>query len=257
MWTRMNNLVAWTGAMLVTAGLATAPVAAASDEAASDEAGGYLDDSQVKVTVTFAKAIADKLPQINQVEQALEKRFREHRYYARSYRQAGVFRNTRVSFSKVRWANELLIPTVEQYTLPNLIAAVTRYELKQAVPDFRGEVRYHIDAIKVANHDVALLRGASSYVIGSVEVRDASGKLVGKADKVTANLVVDYTVDSSYQGPQLAFAETDEHNRLGPTITYFVSRALAKIWPEKADKFQRPIIVRISGPNEQVIFNNN
>ncbi len=252
MWTRVNSLTAWSGAMLVAAGLMAAPAMAQSDETA-----GYLDDSQVKVTVTFAKAIAGKLPQINQVEQALEKRFREHRYYARSYRQAGVFRNTRVSFSKVRWANELLIPTVEQYTLPNLIAAITRYEVKQAVPDFRGEVRYHIDALKVANHDVALLRGASSYVIGSVEVRDAAGKLVGKADKVSANLVVDYTVDSSYQGPHLAFAETDEHNRLGPTVTYFVSQALAKIWPEKADKFQRPIIVRISGPNEQVIFNNN
>ncbi len=252
MWTKMNDLTAWSGAMLVAAGLATAPVMAHPDGTA-----GYLDDSRVTVTVTFDKAIADKLPQINQVEQALEKRFREHRYYARSYRQAGIFRNTRVSFSKVRWANELLIPRVEQYTLPNLIAAVTRYELKQAVPDFRGEVRYHINAIKVANHDVALLRGASSYVIGSVEVRDASGKLVGKADKISANLVVDYTVDSSYEGPQLAFAETDEHNRLGPTVTYFVSRALAKIWPEKADRFRRPIIVRISGPNEQVIFNNN
>ncbi|GIX17948.1 MAG: hypothetical protein KatS3mg119_2134 [Rhodothalassiaceae bacterium] len=251
MRTRSWTLMALGGVLAAGAVLAGWAPAALADEAVN-----YLDDSKVKVVVTFDEPLASKLPQIAQVEQALEERFRKTRHYGRSYREGGVFRNTRVSHANVRWANELLIPEVEQYTLPNLIAAITRYELEQAVPDFRGEVKYHIDTIKVANHDVALLNGASSYVIGSVEVRDANGNLVGKADKVSANLVVDYTVDSSYQGPKLAFAETDEHNRLGPTVTYFVSRALARVWPDREDKFLGPMIVRISGPNEQVLFNN-
>ncbi|RMF16195.1 MAG: hypothetical protein D6757_03155 [Alphaproteobacteria bacterium] len=215
------------------------------------------DTQKVKVEVTYGQPLADKVAAIDAIEQMLEQRFRNNRYYARSYREAGILRNTRTRFAKVKWANELLIPDVKDYTLNHLIAAVTRYELDRALPDFEGTVRYHIKALKVDNHDVALLRGASSYVIGSVEVRDAKGNLVGKADDISANLVVDYTVDNSYSGPKLAFAETDEHNRVGPTVAWSVKKALSKVWPEHKKDFVGPIIVRISGPNEDIAYPNN
>ncbi len=216
----------------------------------------HAEADHVKVEVTYEAPLADKVPVINAVEQMLEQRFRKNRYYARSFREAGIMRGTKSRFAKVKWANELLIKDVKDYTLDNLLAAITRYELKRALPDFSGIVRYHIRSIKVDNHDVALLRGASSYVIGSIVVEDAKGNLVGRADDISANLVVDYTVDNSYSGPKLAFAQTDEHDRVGPTIAWFVKKALSAVWPEHKKDFVGPIIVRIAGPNEEISYPN-
>ncbi len=214
------------------------------------------DEERVKVEVSYDAPLADKVETIDRAEQRLEERFRKNRYYARSFREAGVLRNTKTRFARVRWANEQLIENVEDYTLDNLIAAITRYNLRRALPDFAGTVRYRIRSIKVDNHDVALLRGVSSYVLGSIEVVDAKGSVVGRADDISANLVVDYTVDNAYSGPKLAFAETDEHNRVGPTIAYFVKKALSAVWPDHRKDFVGPIIVRIAGPNEHISYPN-
>lgn len=89
----------------------------------------------------------------------------------------------------------------------------------------------------------------------------AGERLIGKVSDFTldklvkANLVIDTTVSTSHTGPELAFVETDPSKRVGPTLAYFVKRALQQAWPQHEDGFVGPTIVRISGPNERVMNN--
>ena len=203
------------------------------------------------VEINFSDGIADILGRVDRVEQIMEERFRKYRHTQRSHREAGVFRFSKSLTEGTRWANETLIPEVENYTVTNLMTALTAANINRATPDFEGRIVYEIRRFKVENHDVAILNGTNSYMTGRVVALGADGEVI-KAEKVTANLVVDPTVDREYTGPKYAFFQTDPANRVGPTLAYFVERALEKIWPDKKDEIHGPVIIRVSGPQEQV-----
>lgn len=204
------------------------------------------------VEINFREGIADILGRVDHVERVMEERFRKYRHTQRSHREAGVFRFSKSLTEGTRWANETLIPEVENYTVTNLITALTADNINRAAPEFEGRIVYEIDRFKVENHDVAILNGTNSYMTGRVVALGADGEVM-KAEKVTANLVVDPTVDREYTGPKYAFFQTDPANRVGPTVAYFVERALEKIWPDKKDEIHGPVIIRVSGPQEQVL----
>jgi len=204
------------------------------------------------VEIEYDDGIEAILSRVNRVEQIKEERFRKYRHTERTHREAGVFRFSGTLTEGTRWANETLIPELENYTVTNLLRALTVDNLNKAVPDFDGRIVYEIDRFKVANHEVAILSGTSSYMTGRVTLLGPNGA-VRKREKVTANLVVDPTVDRQYTGPKYAFLQTDPEARIGPTVSFFVEQALEQLWPEKEDEIHGPATVIVSGPNERVI----
>jgi len=228
--------------LLAAAVLAAMPAAAQI----APETKGY------SVEVNFREGIANILGRVDRVEQVMEERFRKYRHTQRSHRQAGVFRFSKALTHGTRWANETLIPEVENYTVVNLIAALTADNINRAAPEFEGRIVYEIERFKVENHDVAIMNGTNNYMTGRVVALGADGEVM-KAEEVTANLVVDPSVDREYTGPKYAFFQTDPANRVGPTVAYFVEQALEKIWPDKENEIHGPVIIRVSGPQEQVI----
>ena len=205
------------------------------------------------VEVGFSEALERRMTSINNVEQRLEERFRRNRHDAYSPREAGTQRFAKNRTEGTEWAGERLIGEVSDFTLQNLVKAMLAYNINRAVPDFRGQIEIQVDRLQLSNPPIAFLDSFQSYAIGRIEVTDSDGSVLFD-DKVTANLVVDTTVDTSYDGPELAFVETDPSKRVGPTLAYFVKRALQQAWPEPEDDFVGPTIVRVSGPNERVIL---
>lgn len=206
------------------------------------------------VEVTYGERLSQRLDNIDRVEQTLEERFRKTGTDDAATTKSVVSRFARTRTSQVRWAGERLIPDVEDYGLTSLIAALTVDNLARALPDFDGTIRYEIDRLRVSSHPVAFLSGSHSYVTGRISVLDAAGRVLKSAD-ISANLVVDPSIDLNYQGEKYAFVETDEEDRVGPTLSYFVMRALQSVFPEQKDQIYGPLIIRLSGPNETIIHN--
>lgn len=205
------------------------------------------------VEVTFSDKLQERMASINSLEQRLEERFRENRHYAKSPSGAGSQRFAENRTAGTEWAGERLIVDVSDFTLDNLIKALVAYNVNRAAPDFAGRIEIHIDELKLTNPAIAFLQSFQSYAEGRVKVTDANGNALFDK-KVRTNLVIDSTVDPSYDGAELAFAETDPSQRVGPTIAYFVERALERTWPERNSEFVGPVIIRVSGPNERVVL---
>lgn len=205
------------------------------------------------VEVTFSNGLERRMGSINNMEQRFEERFRKNRHYAKSPRDAGTQRFAESRTAGTEWAGERLIGEPSEFTLENLVKALVAYNVNRAVPDFEGRIEIDIAMLKLSNPSVAFLESFQSYAVGHITVTNEDGS-VRFDDAVRANLVIDTTVNSAYDGPELAFIEVDPSKRVGPTLAYFVQRALEKAWPDHANEIVGPIIVRISGPNESLIF---
>ena len=201
-----------------------------------------------EIEVEFSKRLDRVMPAINRVERIREERFRMNRMDD-ALSSRGIQRFARTDTAGTRWAGETLIPDLSDYTVENLVRAFTIANLERAAPDFRGRIRYKIERIKIDDHSVAAIVGATTFIRGKIVVRDADGHKIAE-HRIAINPAFRETVDRAYQGPKFAFAESDASDRVGPALAYFVERALEAAWPEKADLIEGPIIVRLSGPNE-------
>lgn len=205
------------------------------------------------VEVSFSSDLQERMASINTHEQNLEERFRENRHGASSFREAGTQRFAEIRTGGTQWGGERLIGEVSDFTLDNFVKALVAYNVNRAVPDFGGRIEISIDSLKLTNPAIAFLESFQSYAEGHVKVTDADGSVLFDKN-VRTNLVIDSTVDTSYEGPELAFAETDPSRRVGPTLAYFIERALERVWPEQKNEVVGPVIIRLSGPNERVIL---
>lgn len=203
------------------------------------------------IEIEFSKKLDKRMDAIDRIERIREERFRKT-LVDESSPFVTVQGPLNQEFRDVNWAGEMLVPALEDFSVRSLMTAMVRYNLARAVPDFEGAVSLKVKRLKVSDHSVAYLRSSSSYITGSIEVRDVDGKLIAD-EKLTANFVLDPSVDSNYQGPKLAFAETDENDRVGPALAYFVEKALEDVWPERKKEIVGPTIIRLTGPNVTIV----
>jgi len=197
--------------------------------------------TDVTVEVAYAPYVAGLIPALDTIERQRETSFRKYRDDLGFNRLQTRRRLAKSLIDHVKWANESLIKDAASYGVTPLIKAMVRENLeKSGLGDKGGTVHVQIDRLRVANHSIARISGHSSYITGSMRYTDASGRDVATGE-FSANLVVDYTVDYSYNGPDYAFADTDISRRVGPTVAYFIKKGMGKLFP--GNKFAGPILV--------------
>lgn len=218
---------------------AALPARAESSAPVAAPAAATLADSAIEITLSTRLQALEK--RIDAIERQREKRFRKNRHYDRNA-AVSVRRFAKTHYRDVAWANELLVSDLAAYGVKNLLAALVNESLNRAGIDRTGvTLRVHLDALRVANHSLARLSGAVTYAYGSISLIDtASGQVVRAAD-ISANLVIDPTVDYGYQGPDFVFEDTDPSRRVGPALAYFVMTGLGELY--KDAEFPRPVTV--------------
>lgn len=209
-----------------------------------------------EIEVALSPALQANVARIDQVEQVAEQQFRQHRAYDDFSRSTRAVTASAV-LANVSWANERLIPTAAQYGVERLVRALVSDGLAKAgITEAGLRLRVTIDRIGVRNHAVAPLRGNNNYVNGTFEELDVSGAVL-RSVEVVSNLVASPTSDRSYQGDDYAFDDTDPSRRVGPSLAYFVTKGLKRLYPDKTfprvvtvlfgdrDTSDRPTLVRV------------
>lgn len=193
------------------------------------------------VEVVFSDRMARNMGSLNNIEQNREESFRET-YDDNASQRGRSDRFLDISrFQNVDWAGETLVPEINNYTVETLFKALATETLNRAgMDDLEGTVRFTIRTMKVAGHSLNFLRGQDSYVIGTVEHIGSNGQVL-KSTKVSANLVIDVSVDANYKGPDFAFYATDADGRVGPTFSRFIQKGLEKLFEGR--KFNGPIVI--------------
>lgn len=197
--------------------------------------------SAADIEVVFSDRLARNMGQLNDIEQNREKYFRETyddvaSNRGRSERFFDVARH-----GNVPWTGETLIPNLSDYTVENLFVVMAEETLKRAGMDnLEGTVRFTIRQMKVANHSLNFLRSTDSYVVGTVEHIGRNGQVLAST-KVSANLVIDVSVDNNYEGDDFPFFSTDAAKRVGPTLSRFIQKGLERLFDGR--EFNGPIII--------------
>jgi len=193
------------------------------------------------IEVVFSDRLAKNMDTLNNIEREREEFFRETNDDTGSQRgRSSQFLHV-AKLENVDWAVESLIPNVDDFTVERLIKAMAAETLKRAdMGNLEGTIRLTIKTMKVANHSLSFLRGTDSYIIGTIEHIGANGQVL-ESSKVSANLVIDASVDASYSGPDFAFYATDSKDRIGPTLSRFIQKGLELLF--KGRDFSGPIII--------------
>lgn len=193
----------------------------------------------VEVDIKFSQHLAKVMPKINVIERQREEYFRRHRQTPRtSINNARRFATSR--WPAVQWANEVLIPDFDDFSIEALTRGFVTASLERAGVSIVERVELELRSLHVANYSLATISGRSSYAVGSITAYDAAGNVIGTAD-FTANLVTDFLTASRYDGSDFAFPDTSKRQRVGPTLAYFVYKGLGKIFPDR--EFARTVLL--------------
>ncbi|GIX17956.1 MAG: hypothetical protein KatS3mg119_2142 [Rhodothalassiaceae bacterium] len=201
----------------------------------------------VVITVTFSNKLERRLGSIDRVEQIMEERWRRHRITTASVRASIVDRREYTERKVSVYGGERLIPELADYTAANIIRAATIYNLRRAVPEFRGSISYEIRRLKVSRHPIAFLNGSHSYAVGRVRVETSEGRVLVDR-KIQAQLIADLSGTFHYDGPRLPFTPGDADRRIAPLLTAFVEEALEAAFPDRKEEIVGPIFAPFTAP---------
>lgn len=208
------------------------------------------DTDEYAVQIAFAPDLEKQLARVNRVEQERERRFRRSGTDV-FHSIRSMDRHNKSRLEGTLWAGSRLIPEVERYGVEALLEAMVRENLRRAAPDdFDRVVRLRIERLQVSNHPVSTLStSSSSWAAGTIELVDPATGAVTERHSITANLAPKKTAARNYQGDDFAFYEPDARLRVGPTLAYFVKRALSRFLPE--ERLAGPVLVLV-GPGQEV-----
>ena len=135
-------------------------------------------------------------------------------------------------FFNTEWANERLIPDIEQYSVPSLIAEMMKRGIEEANPNgFDGRVVLEVEQLLVARFPLASISSFNTEMEGKVKLFDNEGNLVTEHE-VWTSLIPKFTATRNYQGRDYAYLSTAGATRIGPVAGEFTAEALEKIFPD-------------------------
>lgn len=189
----------------------------------------------VEVDIRFSKYLTKVMPRVNVVEREREEYFRRYRQTRRHSRELASAR-----WPSVQWANEVLIPDLNDFSVEALTSGFVTASLERAGVDGVDRIEIVLDRLRVENHAVAIISGPSSVATGTITAYDAAGNVIGTAD-VSATLITNFQAAPRYNGTDFAFPDTTRRVRVGPTLAHFVYKGLGMIFPGR--KFARTVMI--------------
>ena len=127
--------------------------------------------------------------------------------------------------------NDRLIPDIEDYSVTNLLKVMFERGVKEADPDFKGDVLVHVERLGVHTHSVSVLRAGDTYMMGTVKLVAPDGTILVEK-KVTANPVRRFVSDRQYDGPNYVYWQGSLDETVGPIFAYFSKKALDRLFPD-------------------------
>jgi len=182
------------------------------------------------VEIVFSDYLQDKMSRISLLDKKREEVFRQFRTDGTRSSISSRASLNRSRFSRTEWANERLIPDIDNYDVPSLIRAMMERGIQEADPDFDGKVITTIETLKVASFPHTALNSFNTRIAGNIQMLDAAGNLVAEHD-ISAYLVPKYTGSRHYTGPEYAYRSGALSTRVGPIAAEFTEKALEKMFP--------------------------
>ena len=189
----------------------------------------------VEVDIKFSKYLTKVMPRLDLIEREREEYFRRYRQSRRNSRELSTSR-----WPAVQWANEVLIPDLNDFSVEALTRAFVTASLERAGVDGVARVEIVLERLRVENHAVSIISGPNSMAKGTITAYDAAGNVIGTA-AVTASLITKFLAAPRYNGTDFAFPDTSRRIRVGPTLANFVYKGLGKIFPGR--EFARPVLI--------------
>lgn len=199
--------------------------------------------SAMDVDVKFSSKIEDHLSSIDRIELRRETFFREYRVEGANRRQVGNLNVNR--FAETEFANERLIPDIDDFSFENLVAAMAEYDLKQIEdhnPDHKLVVE--IENFWVSNYSLNRFQSFNTRMVGTVSLVDASGAVVASKEVDTV-ILPQFTQSWNYQGSEFAYLAQSANVRVSPILATFLKKGIEGLYPD-AD-LPGPIFVRGRG----------
>ena len=119
----------------------------------------------------------------------------------------------------------------EPFSVSDILTYMFERGVKEANPDFDGDVLVHVTRLGVPRHSVALLRTKHGYMEGTVILIGTDGNLIAER-KISAQPVRRYTSILPYRGRHYPFPRSIVELQVGPTFAAFSQKALEKIFPD-------------------------
>jgi hypothetical protein len=183
------------------------------------------------VEVNFSSFLEKRMDRITALDKQREETFRKYRRDGARQSQLPRDRLNQSRFIQTEWANERLIPDIEQYSVPSLITEMMKRGIQGANPNgFEGRIVLDVDKMRVARFPLSAINSFNTVMEGKVKVFDRHGNLVDE-HKVRTTLVPKFTASRSYDGEDYAYLTTAGSSRIGPIAAEFTAEALEKAFP--------------------------
>jgi hypothetical protein len=183
------------------------------------------------IELSFSKYLDKRMDRISAIDKRREEVFRKFRRDGgrQAQRPRDALNNSRF---QTEWANERLIPDIDDYSVPTLISEMMKRGVDAANPEgFDGKIVLEIKDLFVANFPLASINSFNSRMKGVVKHYDASGQLIAE-HKVWTALVPKFSATRNYKGPDYAYLTTSGATRVGPVAAEFTAKALEKVFPD-------------------------
>jgi hypothetical protein len=183
------------------------------------------------VELSFSKYLDKRMDRISAIDKQREQVFRDFRRDGsrQAQRPRDALNNSR--FFQTEWANERLIPDMDDYSVPTLITEMMARGIKGANPEgFDGRVVLEIEELRVANFPLAAINSFNTRMKGKVKHFDDAGNLIAE-HKVWTALIPKFSASRNYKGPNYAYLTTSGATRVGPVAAEFTAKALEKLFP--------------------------
>jgi hypothetical protein len=184
-----------------------------------------------RLEINFSTFLDKRMDRISAIDKRREEAFHKYRRDGARISQLprDLLNNGR--FPQTQWANERLIPDLEQYSIPSLIAEMMKRGIEGANPDgFDGRVVLDVDKMHVARFPLAAIGSFNTRMEGKVKIYDSEGNLVTEK-KVRTTLVPKFKASRNYRGSDYAYLSTAGTSRIGPIAAEFTAEALEKAFP--------------------------